>query len=187
MPRFIKLSFIFLFLSTLGFASSLPAIIQGKDVLSDEQKTFKLESVNKGLVILFLSAKCPCSISHETVLKELYKEYSSQGFEFVGLNSNSDESLAEVKTHFLENPLPFPVLKDENTSLANAFGALKTPHVFILSRTGEVLYQGGVDDSQLAQTANKSYLKRALEAISKAELPDEQKTRTLGCVIRRNN
>lgn len=134
-------------------------------------------------VVVFLSARCPCSMGHEDHLAELAKKFPS--FRFVGIHSNKDEPGQLVKKHFGNKKLPFPVLDDENQSVADRFGALKTPHAFVVGRDGQVLFEGGVDDSRLAINAGKNYLETALEEISQGKTPSVKVAKALGCSIRR--
>lgn len=132
---------------------------------------------------VFLSARCPCSAAHEPALAELAKKHPE--FEFVGVHSNADEPEAESREHFAKAGLPFRVVEDSGSKLANRFGALKTPHVFVVDAKDQILYQGGVDDSQHPASANRRYLDEALTALKAGKKPAEARTRALGCVIRR--
>lgn len=175
-----------IFIALTNFShAALPQKLSGLDLSRGEAIQFNLEdSPSKPTVVVFLSAKCPCSISHEPVLADLYQEFNPQGVRFIGIHSNADEDLNISQSHFREAALPFPVLQDQQAKAADAFGALKTPHVYIL-QNNEVVYQGGVDDSQVAHTAKKPYLKDALEALVQGKKPKNARVRTLGCRIKR--
>lgn len=139
----------------------------------------------KATVVVFLSSECPCSAAHEPVLKRLYSEFSSRGIGFIGLHANQDESPEEARKHFEAADLPFPVMADVKARLADHFGALKTPHAFVVSPSGEVLFSGGVDDSKDPAKAKQFYLADALRAISEGRAPEKKTARALGCVIKR--
>ncbi|HTL12380.1 MAG TPA: redoxin family protein [Bdellovibrionota bacterium] len=135
-------------------------------------------------VVAFLSSRCPCSASHEKILAELAKEYGPKGFTFTGIHSNADETEASDDAHFQAAQLPFAVLKDPGSKWADAMGALKTPHVFVI-KDGRTLYSGGVDNSARADRATEFFLKDALKALAQGQEPPMARTRALGCVIRR--
>jgi hypothetical protein len=134
-------------------------------------------------VLVFLSARCPCSNSHEETLQNLSTKFPQ--FRFLGVHSNANEPEVEASTHFKNSPIQFPLLQDSDGTLANAFGALKTPHVYVVSPQGKILYQGGVDDSHDAKKATRAYLAQALQAIHDGKEPEVYQTRTLGCTIQR--
>ncbi len=173
-------------LASVANANNLAPEYLGKDLLSGKDTRLTLAAASKGSVVVFLSAKCPCSASHEVALKNLYREFQVQGFTFTGVHSNADEDEALTVTHFKEAGLPFPILQDADQKLANAFGAFKTPHVFVVSPAGAILYQGGVDETHIAALAKKPYLKNALVAVAQGHEPDPKEVRVLGCAIKRN-
>ena len=174
-----------LLLAGLAHASPLPPTVSGVNAITHTATELKLAEAKRGTVVVFLSAKCPCSASHEQSLRKLATDYAAAGFRFVGVNSNADESEVLAKEHFARSALPFPVLRDTGAKLADAFGAYKTPHAFVVSAQGAVLFQGGVDDSHDAALAQKPYLREALEAISHDREPPRKEVRSLGCVIKR--
>lgn len=146
----------------------------------------QLTSVNlksQKTVVAFLSSRCPCSESHEKKLADLAQKYSKQGFQFIGIHSNQNESIAEAQQHFKKSPIQFSVLHDDKARLANIFRALKTPHVFVLSEKQEVLYAGGVDDSRDVNNAKQEYLANALQAIVEHKPIANREVKTLGCAI----
>lgn len=182
----------FLFVgAVLAFASpsfanlDLGKFIQGTDLVSGKKEKIEFSKGEKGTVVVFLSAKCPCSKSHEAPLKELQTEYSKAGFQFVAINSNANEGEAESKKHFQAAGLGMSVLRDAKAEIADRFGALKTPHVFVVSADSKLIYQGGIDDSSDASEAKKHYLKDVLISLKSGQEPKLKEARALGCQIRR--
>ena len=136
-----------------------------------------------GAVVVFLSSLCPCSASHEKSLSRLSAKFPQ--FKFLAVHSDQDESPTEVSTYFKQAALPFPVVRDGKARLANYFGALKTPHVFVLSLQGKTLYRGAVDNSHDASRASRFYLSEALSALVAKNEPNPYETKPLGCAISR--
>jgi peroxiredoxin len=163
-------------------AMNAPRSIEGKN-LADSADVV-LGPSDKLTVVAFLSARCPCSASHEATLAALAKEFGAQA-RFVGIHSNADESEQESVEHFKKSALPFPVIQDSGAKLADRFGALKTPHVFVIAANGDVVFQGGVDDSHDAKRASREYLKAALQDLRAGHAPQINLARSIGCVIRR--
>jgi len=138
----------------------------------------------KASVVVFLSAKCPCSASHEPVLKDLASKYSKDGFEFIAVHSNQNETTEQTKEHFKAGSLGFPMVEDRGAKIANELKALKTPHAYIM-QNGKIVYEGGVDDSADAAEATKHYLSNALQELKENKPVTVAKTRSLGCQIKR--
>lgn len=147
-------------------------------------KKIAVNTVNKkGLVVVFLSAKCPCSNSHVVEISHLSKDFPE--FNFVAVHSNKDESLEKSKEYFANSKLPFLVIQDEENKIADEFKALKTPHVFVILADGKIAYQGGVSDSNNFAESHKKYLRDALTDIHDNKPVRTPEGRTLGCSIPR--
>lgn len=136
-----------------------------------------------GTVVVFLSARCPCSNSHVEVLSKVAAEFKE--FNFVAVHSNLEETKEESVKYFTAVKLPFPVIQDRDLKLADEFRALKTPHAFVLSPSGAVLYKGGVTNSSHAPAADKNFLKDALADLRAGNTVRSPEGRTLGCEIKR--
>ncbi len=166
----------------LGFAAEAAVSLEGADLFSGTPAKIAFAEAKKGTVIVFVSAKCPCSTSHHKHLKQLSLEFSD--FQFVGVHSNSDEPLDFAREH-LKDQLGFRILQDDKAVIADEFKAFKTPHVFVVNQQGKILYRGGVSNSAVFDRSDKFFLKEALED-ARAELPlRRSEGRTLGCIITR--
>lgn len=162
-----------------AFAFNSTKSIGGFDLFTE--KKVEVQTGKKGLVIVFLSAKCPCSNSHVTEIKELSKKYTE--FSFVAVHSNSDENKDLSKPYFTKADFLFPVIEDKNTELADQFQAFKTPHAFVFLPSGELVYQGGVSNSRDCEKSDRKYLREALGDIQSGQSVKTTEGRTLGCSI----
>lgn len=179
------LLFIILFvLPTFATLKTAPTNITGKNILTNENFSWSFADKKQALVVVFLSAKCPCSDSHNTELIDLAKTYPQ--FQFIAIHSNPDESLEHSQFYFSKAQLNFPVLQDDNLKWANTLHAKKTPHAFVINSEGLVLYQGGVSSSNKFQNADKKFLRTALMEISENKPVSTPEGRTLGCSISRD-
>jgi peroxiredoxin len=156
--------------------------IHGRNLFTDEPTD--VTPGKKGTVLVFMSIVCPCSNSHVPVLKKIAEDFKN--FNFVVVHSNSDEELDAAKSYFKTANFAFPVLQDQKTKLADEYKAYKTPHAFVISPIGKILYRGGVSNSNDAPSADKLYLRNALEDIEAGHEVRVKEGRTLGCVISRS-
>ena len=177
---------VILLTQNLSWASSIPIeSVSGRDLLTSKELTLRPKDHPGGLVVVFLSARCPCSQSHVDALRSLAGRFP--GYAFVGVHSNSDEPLSEAERVFEKAHLPFPLIEDQDAKLANRFSALKTPHAYVLNSLGEVVYRGGVSSSRDYSRARKKYLEEALLDLQAGQKVRNPETRTLGCVIKRGD
>lgn len=165
-------------------ANKVKEYLKSADPINPPAKMFNLDDNSKmGTVVVFLSAVCPCSDSHVPEIKKLSTSFPN--FNFIVINSNQDEDIETSQKYFIEKDLAIPVIKDQDAKLAKMLDAYKTPHAFILNKSGNVIYQGGVTDSSKLQDAKKFYLQKSLQELSDNKAVSEPITRTLGCVISR--
>jgi len=169
--------------SLFAGAAPQPSLPISATLLSTGESIQIGSNLEKGLVLVFISGKCPCSISHMKELASLAKDYPH--FRFVGVHSNADETAEAYKVFFERSDLGFPVIQDEGAKIADQFKAFKTPHAYVLGPKGEVLYQGGVSNSHNFPDASEKYLRQALSEIEAGKSVQTPQTRTLGCVISR--
>ena len=70
--------------------------------------------------------------------------------------------------HAAANDYKFPYTLDKNAKLAKAFGATKTPHVYLFNSVGELVYRGAIDDNaKNAKKVKRQYLADAINAVSR--------------------
>lgn len=171
----------FLFSVAVSAAPQTKAI-EGNGLLTDAKVSVDSKD-KKGIVVIFLSAKCPCSNSHNIEIQELAQTYKD--FNFVAVHSNVDEGKELSKPYFEKAAFSFPVIEDEKAKLADQLQALKTPHAYIFGSNGDVLYQGGVSNSKDCAKADRKFLREALEDLHAGKKVRTPEGRTLGCSISR--
>ena len=126
-------------------------------------------------------------------LSELADEYASRGVVFLAIDSNSQDSLAEM-THFVRNyKLTIPFLKDPGNVVADQFAAERTPEVFLLDQSRQVRYRGRIDDQYGFQSGvgyqrpkvQERTLVPAIDQLLAGKDVSEPTTRAPGCLIGR--
>src|SRR5215218_10790364 len=117
-----------------------------------------------GTVIIFIATKCPISNAYNERMQKLADDYRAKGFNVVGINSNSTEPAAEVKSHAAEKGLTFTILKDPNNKIADRFSAQATPEAYLLDASGKLVYHGRIDSSRFGYLITATELRDAIEA-----------------------
>lgn len=100
----------------------------------------------KATVIVFFDTGCPVAGAYLPKLAEYAKRYQGEGVVFVGINSHPIDTAEDVAAHAKRVALPFPVLKDDGTKLADKFAVDRTPVALVLDATRTVRYAGRIDD-----------------------------------------
>ncbi|HTP12426.1 MAG TPA: thioredoxin family protein, partial [Bacteroidota bacterium] len=79
----------------------------------------------------------------------------------------------------------FPYIRDEDQSVANAYGATHTPEFFVFDAKRALRYRGRFDDNYQNPSAVKThYLQNAVDALLAAKPVAEPETYSIGCTIK---
>jgi alkyl hydroperoxide reductase subunit AhpC len=120
-------------------------------------------------------------------------KYKSQGFPVVAINPNDakaypEDSPSKMKERAKKKGFTFPYLVDDSQTIAKAYGAARTPHVYLLENVDGkfmVRYVGAIDDNaQDAGAVGTKYLENAVAKLSAGQAPDPQHTKAVGCGIK---
>ena len=153
--------------------------VDGKDhTLADFQG-------NKFVVVMFIATQCPVSNAYNTRMVKLHEDYASRDVAFVGINSNKQEGVSEIKKHAEEHGFAFTILKDPGNIVADAYDAKVTPEVFVISADGVVRYHGRIDDNMDAAEVQSHDLRAALDDLLAGKEPSRAATKAFGCTIKR--
>ncbi|MEK7249921.1 MAG: thioredoxin family protein [Bacteroidota bacterium] len=153
--------------------------VEGKEHSLDEY----LKS--KYTVLMFIATQCPISNDYNERMVILHKDYAPKEIAFVGINSNKQESVEEIKEHSAKNGFTFPVLKDWNNVVADAYGAQVTPEIFLLDSKGMVHYHGRIDNARNAEKITANDLRETLDALLAGKAVPKSETKAFGCTIKR--
>ncbi len=136
-------------------------------------------------VVTFIATQCPISNAYNERMNALYNEYSAKGVKFIFVNSNRTEPASEVAEHARKVGFAFPVYKDENSVVADQFGAQVTPEAYVVDQAGTLLYHGFIDDSRNAANIKFQGLRAALDATLAGQPVARTETKAFGCTIKR--
>lgn len=188
----------------------LSVLIVGSLVLSgvkvgDKAPDFSLKNVDgkivslsdyakeKGVIVIFTCNHCPYAKLYEERIIALHKEFAPKGFPVVAINPNAPEIVPEdsyenMQKRAKEKNYPFPYLFDEKQEVARAYGATKTPHVFLLQNQENgfsVAYIGAIDDNPNdPKKVQKRYLAEAIEALIAGKPVPVSETKAIGCSVK---
>jgi peroxiredoxin/mono/diheme cytochrome c family protein len=143
----------------------------------------------KAFVIVFVGTECPLANLYIPTLVDMHNEYSERGVQFVAINANAQDKFVEVSAHAQERSVPFPVLKDFDQSVADSFGAKRTPEAFLLDGERVIRYHGRIDDQYgigyHRDSPTTTDLKNALDEVLAGKAVSKPESELPGCVIAR--
>jgi peroxiredoxin/mono/diheme cytochrome c family protein len=143
----------------------------------------------KAFVVVFVGTECPLANLYIPTLVDLHKEYSAKGVQFLAINANLQDRFVSMSAHAQERNVPFPVLKDFNQHVADAFGASRTPEAFLLDAKYVIRYHGRIDDQYgvgyQREKPTRRDLRTALDELLAGKPIATPTTELSGCLITR--
>ncbi len=168
-----------------------------KDV-SGKLVTLDQVAGENGLLVIFSCNTCPFVIGNGTKSEGWEGRYAEvadlaeeNGMGTILVNPNeakrdAGDGMEDMKKRYDEQNLKGFYALDENHKLADAFGALTTPHIFLFDKEMKLIYKGAIDDSvSSSEDVKEPYLKNAIRAYANGEKINPNSTKQLGCSIKR--
>lgn len=175
--------------SAIAIGDAIPAKDAPLTNVDDSKVTLGGASGAKGTLVVFTCNHCPYVKAWEDRIVALGNEYAKKGVGVVAVNSNDPkvvpgDSLDGMKARAKQKGFEFPYVVDETSEVAKAFGATKTPEVYLFDAAGKLAYHGAVDDSAEKDKVKATFLKDALDAVIAGNAPSPAETKALGCSIK---
>ncbi|WP_409019065.1 thioredoxin family protein [Dyadobacter sp. CY347] len=150
----------------------------------------------KGVIVIFTSNHCPFAKAYEDRIIALNNKFAAQGFPVIAINpsdpgTHQDDTFEKMKERAASKGYGYPYLVDESQQVAKAFGAGRTPQVYILQKNGAkftVRYIGMIDDNpQDPGGVTKLYADEAVSNLLTGKPVVTTITKPVGCAIKWKN
>jgi hypothetical protein len=122
-------------------------------------------------------------------LNEIARDYAARGVATVAINANDAakypaDSFEAMAERAADRGFVFAYAHDETQEVARAYGAERTPEVFVVDGDGRVAYHGAIDDSREPADVTATWLRDALDAVLEGRAPATAETAPVGCTIK---
>jgi peroxiredoxin len=145
------------------------------------------------VVLEWFNPQCPFVVKYRA--DSSYLEDTAQSFKgkkVVWLAVNSSAPTKEggdpklVAQFVKENAMAEPVLLDPTGKVGHSYGAAATPHIFVISPKGKLVYRGAPDTSSALDRTPKgdNLVKAAVEAALAGKTPKVTESKPIGCSIK---
>ena len=159
-------------------------------LLGTDGKQYSLSTFDdkKLLVLIFSSNGCPTVKACEDRMMSVQRDYGAKRVQLLAVNSNN-EHLSPVDTYdemvkrSNDKKFNFPYVKDVDGSVARSYGAICTPHVFVLDEDRMLRYRGRIDDSRDASRVTSTDLRNTLDDLLFHRNVRGSETKPFGCSI----
>ncbi|MDZ8118116.1 thioredoxin family protein [Pontiella agarivorans] len=154
-------------------------------------KTYALDDFSeKFLVIFFTCNHCPYVIGSDENTRQIAEKLQGPDVRFVAINSNSPNTYEEDSWEHMiermeEHQFPWLYLHDASQDVAEAYGALRTPHFYVFDAERKLVYVGRAIDTPRDHTQSTTHeLVDALEELLAGKPVSVPVTNPIGCNVK---
>lgn len=180
----------FMPVAELPIGSDMPnADLKMKDI-SGKEVSLKDAKKKNGLLVMFSCNTCPYVIKNQQRTKEISAYAQKNDIGVILVNSNeaqrgSEDSFDAMKQYAKDQGYSWYYVVDEKSTLADAFGANRTPENFLFNKEGKLVYHGAIDDNPEESSVTRKHLKEAIDEMVGGKDVSVKTSRSVGCTIKR--
>ena len=140
--------------------------------------------------VVFTCNHCPYALAWHDRLLAVARDYADRDVRVLFINSNDAERYPRDSYEAMQRRVaadggwPVPYLRDEDQSVAHAYGALTTPDVFVVAPDGAVAYRGAPDGDHGDPGQDAAWLREALDDVLEGRPARRAETKPVGCSIK---
>src|SRR5215831_7373025 len=150
----------------------------------------------KVVVLEWTNHECPYVRKHYESgnMQALQREATGQGVIWLTLISSAKGEQGFVSSAQADEltttrkAAPTAVLLDEKGSVGHLYGATNTPHMYVVDKTGMLVYAGAIDDRPTTRRSDvqgaNNYVRAALESVAAGQPVKTPVTRAYGCTVK---
>ena len=150
----------------------------------------------KTVVLEWTNHDCPYVKKHYNSgnMQTLQKNATANGIVWLSIISSRQGKQGHVSGEQANqltqsrNAAPTAVILDETSEIGLLYGAKTTPHMYIIDKTGQLVYMGGIDNIPSKDEEDiagaKNYVRAALDAMAAGKTIEDSITRPYGCSVK---
>lgn len=179
-------------ITSLTIGSTIPlANEKMTDVISGKDVSIQNAVRENGVLVMFSCNTCPYVIRNQQRTKEINQYALDNKIGVIVINSNEAQrddadSYNAMKQYAAQQQYAWYYTVDKNSNIANAFGATRTPEVFLFNKKGILVYKGAIDDNPSdANNVTRKHLKLAIDEMLGGKAVSVTESKSVGCTIKR--
>ncbi len=175
----------------LAIGSSIPSPESKMKDISGKEIAFKDAMKKNGLLVMFSCNTCPVVRKYQSRTLETGKFAIDNEIGVIVLNSNEatrdeGDSFDDMKQYAKDQGYNFSYVLDKNSVMADAFGATRTPELFLFDKNGKLVYHGAIDDNPNGpDKVTRQHAQLAMQEMVSGKTVSTATTRFTGCSIKR--
>jgi hypothetical protein len=159
--------------------------------VSRDSISVKAAMKKNGVLIIFSCNTCPYVIKNQQRNNSVAEHALKNDVGVIIINSNealrqSEDSYKSMQIYAKQQKYNWHYTLDNNSVIADAYGATRTPEVFLLNASGNVMYKGAIDDNPSdAENVTRQHLKIAIDEMVSNKNITVKESKSVGCSIKR--
>jgi peroxiredoxin len=140
----------------------------------------------KIVVLEWTNPECPIVRRHykAKTMTTLQAQYKPQDIVWLAINSTGTATNEKNAAWVAANKMEYPVLNDSTGEIGHAYGAKTTPDMYIIDKTGKLVYSGAIDDDKDGDKTTKvNYVSKALDELLAGKTVSTSETTSYGCAV----
>src|SRR5688572_22568172 len=186
--------------STALIAADSPAVGAAAPDISVTDSKGKTQTISqykgKTVVLEWFNPGCPFVVKHygSGNMQKLQEEYTGKGVVWLTIDSSAPGKEGHLTAEQAEKQITewkmksSALLLDPDGKAGQAYGAKNTPHMFIISPEGKVIYQGAIDSKPSSKpediASSTNYVKVALDESMAGKPVSNASTKPYGCSVK---
>jgi peroxiredoxin len=141
----------------------------------------------KIVVLEWFNFDCPFVQRHHKAgtMTKLAKKFKSKEVVWLGINSTHYATQADNKKYRKEWNIGYPILSDSSGKVGKLYDAKTTPHMYIIDKSGKLVYNGGIDDDPRGESEKaNNYVNAALEELAAGAPVSVAESKPYGCSVK---
>lgn len=175
-----------------GLALGSPAPMREAKMVSVNGKAVAIADAagKKGTLVIFMCNHCPWVQAWQGRIAAIGNAAVARGVGTIAINSNDIEEypaddLEHMQAQAKAQGFKFPYVMDASSDVGRAFGATRTPEVYLFDARGKLVYHGAVDDNARNEGQVKErWLRKAVDAVAAGRAVPVAETKAFGCGIK---
>ena len=176
----------------MSFTLELGAKALDFSVVGTDGQTYGLANFAEAstLVVFFTCNHCPFVVGSDEVTRATAEKFQDKGVAFIGINSNSEKTnptddFDQMVLRMKEHNFPWIYARDASQEVAQAYGALRTPHFYVFDADRKLVYCGrGVDQPRATSKVQVNDLEKALAEVTAGQPVSVPLTNPIGCNVK---
>ncbi|MEC7222565.1 MAG: thioredoxin family protein [SAR324 cluster bacterium] len=176
----------------MSFTLELGATAPDFSVVGTDGQTYGLANFAEAatLVLFFTCNHCPFVVGSDELTRATAEKFQDKGVAFIGINSNSEKTnptddFDQMVLRMKEYDFPWVYARDASQEVALAYGALRTPHVYVFDADRKLVYCGrGVDQPRDTSMVQVNDLENALAEVTIGLSVSVPLTNPIGCNVK---